>query len=198
MSYNMGMMKKIVLGFALLFMGIVSMIRPAVIFAQVPILNVDFKAQDLTTGGDWLNPITVNAGDKMRFRAIVTNSGGATAFNVTVRMPLFNSTAKIQYPTFHILCMNASPPDAALQINLNSGAVIQYIPGSAVMIQSGVSQPISPDTDTVNITSQQIPVGNIAVGSSLTFEYNVSLGLISSGETAVATPAAAVAKGSAR
>jgi uncharacterized repeat protein (TIGR01451 family) len=187
-SYNIYMFKEILIGLTILFLGIWTMIRPVAVYAQMPLLNVDFQAQDLTTGSNWQNPITVNNGDRVRFKATLTNSGGATALEVTVRMPLFSSTAKIQYPTFHILCLNASPPDAVLQVNTSGGAQIHYLPGSAVMIRSGANSAISPDTADANITTQQISVGNIAAGSSVTFQYDVSIDSNSANPTPTTTP----------
>ena len=164
---------------------LVSMMVPGRVFAEPPNLKVDFKGMDLTQNGDWGNPVTGNPGDKMRFRAILSNTGLGAAQDVYVQMPLFISGAKEQFPSFHILAFNSDPPDAALVVSLSSGAVINYIPGSAVMVRGGVSQAMSPDTAEQNITNRMYKMGDIPAGSSITFSYDVNLGSNPTDTTAV-------------
>jgi hypothetical protein len=184
------MTKAITAGLTILLLGIGTLIRPANTFAQIPVFNVDFQAEDLTTGSGWQNPITVNAGDKLRFKAVITNTGDITALEVTVRMPLFTSDAPIQYTSVHILANNATIPDAPLTININNGSMsLAYVPGSSNLNQNGSTRSITPDTATDNITTEQIAVGSIAPGSgnAVTLQYDANP--VTVGTTPTVTPA---------
>ena len=184
-------------GISIWLLGIFGL--PTAVHAQANVV-LDLKAEDLTSGSGYQNPLSANPGDRIRFKGVMVDNGGESASGVTVRMPLFNSVATVQYPSFHILSMNAPPPDAAVVLNLSGSAEINYIPGTTTITKAGANVPVSTDTASANITNQQIPVGNVGIGTGnqLVVIYEAMLQPVGSGGgpnnviTPTPTPAAAL------
>jgi uncharacterized repeat protein (TIGR01451 family) len=157
-----------------IFLGIV----PTPVYANLPKLTVNFQAMDVTTNSGWQSPISANAGDKIRFRAILTNIGDATATDVHIQMPLYQSFSMVQYPSFHIRALNAGVPDPVVKVSLSNTAMpITYVPGSAYYTVNGATRNISPDSASQNITTQEILIGNVQTGDSnaVTIYYDTTL-----------------------
>lgn len=165
-----------------------------VLSQEVPILQVNFIGVNNTTGGSWGDPIYADPGNVIQFRADISNTVvGTTATNVRVKVDLPSSPSSTQIATIHVASDNTSSADETATVILNSGSEqLFYRPGHAVVLISGVSTPLVPDTASDNLTTQYISIGDIPGGgdpyyAQVTFKADLSL---TQQETPTPTPTA--------
>jgi hypothetical protein len=146
--------------------------------ASWPKLKIEYTARNLTTGSSWGESLDAKAGDKLELKAVLSNTEpGSTIQDVKIMVPLSDERL-VLHQRFHLRAMNSGSLDTEVTVSVPSGyMILEYLPGTSKLTAGGSTRAISPDTDSTNITTQEIAIGNIPYGegNAVTITYQAQV-----------------------
>ena len=146
--------------------------------AAWPKLKMEYTARNLTSGSSWGESLEANAGDKLELKAVLSNTEpGSTIQDVKIMVPLSDERL-VLHQRFHLRALNSGNLDTEVSVSVPSGYMfMEYLPGTSKLTAGGSTRGISPDTDSTNITTQEIAIGNISYGegNAVTITYQIQI-----------------------
>jgi hypothetical protein len=164
-----------------IFLVIGAMVLPQMARAQSqwPKLRVVYTARNLTAGTDWSTDLQADAGDILQLRAVLSDTVQDSIIkNVNIIVPLISYEGKVQHPRFSLGAMNSGILDTDVAIDVGDKYLqMKYLPGFAKVTVGGNTTAISPDTETANLTTQEIRINDIPYGdgNAVTVTYEVQM-----------------------
>jgi hypothetical protein len=156
-------MRKLLAIFGAIAYLVVTNVRP-VSAALQPLINVKLYANSVQNGDKWENFVRAKGGEEVQFRAEISNVGQVTAQDVRIRID-FTPNHPVPDPgvTIYVSSANSDFDDthhATVMIDGQTSGTLDFIPGRTVG-GLGSGQALSPDTETANITTQEISIGDV-------------------------------------